>query len=50
MAKTPSKEIHEIEKTQEALRDSIDEAKRLAEKAEALLQKHKKTLGDQSSD
>lgn len=34
MAKPPSKAIQEIEQTQEALRESIDEAKRLAEKAD----------------
>ena len=44
MGKTPDKQIAEIEKTQEALRESIDQAKELAAKAQALLQKHKKTV------
>jgi hypothetical protein len=39
-----SEEIEEIEETQEALRESIEEAKTLADKAQELLQKHKKTL------
>jgi hypothetical protein len=37
-------EIVEIEATQKALRESIEATKGLAEKAEKLLQKHKKTL------
>ena len=37
-------EIAEIEATQAALRDSIERTKGLAEKAESLLQKHKKAL------
>jgi hypothetical protein len=38
------KQIEEIEATQEALRESIDEAKRLAEKVQDLMQKHKETV------
>ena len=38
------KEIEQIQQTQDALRDSIEEAKRLADKAHRLLQKHKKTV------
>lgn len=38
------KEIDEIEATQAALRQSIEATKGLAEKAETLLKKHKKTL------
>ena len=38
------KEIDDIEATQAALRDSIEATKGLAEKAETLLKKHKKTL------
>ena len=48
MGKTPDKQIEEIEETQEALRDSIKEAKDLADKAHELLQKHKKTIKRQS--
>lgn len=45
------KEIAEIEATQAALRESIAATKGLAEKAETLLKKHKKTLKTvQSSD
>lgn len=44
MGKTPDKQIKEIEETQEALRDSIEQAKNLADKAQELLQKHKKTV------
>ncbi len=44
MGKTPDKQIEEIEKTQEALRESIDQAKELAEKAHTLLQKHKDNI------
>jgi ABC-type transporter Mla subunit MlaD len=49
MAKTPNKEIEKIEKTQEALRESIEQAKGLAEEAQKLLSKHKKSLKNQSS-
>ena len=48
VGRTPDKQIAEIEKTQEALRESIDQAKELAEKAQELLQKHKKTVERQS--
>ena len=48
MGKTPDKQIEEIEETQEALRDSIKEAKNLADKAQELLQKHKKMIKRQS--
>jgi ABC-type transporter Mla subunit MlaD len=44
------KEIAEIEATQAALRDSIAATKGLAEKAETLLKKHKKTLKQAQSD
>jgi hypothetical protein len=44
VANRPDKQIEEIEKTQEALRESIKEAKSLADKAHELLQKHKKTI------
>ena len=37
-------EIEKIEEVQEALRDTIDEAKRLADEAEQLIQRHKKKL------
>ncbi|MCA1652631.1 MAG: hypothetical protein ABR588_04805 [Sphingomicrobium sp.] len=39
-----TKQIEEIEATQKALLDSIEATKDLAEKAETLVQKHKKTL------
>lgn len=48
VAKKPDKQIEEIEETQEALRESIDEAKQLAEKAQELLQKHKETIKRQA--
>lgn len=48
MGKTPDKQIEEIEQTQEALRESIAEAKQLADKAQQLLQKHKKTIKQSS--
>ena len=48
MAKTPESQIKEIEETQEALRDSIAEAKQLAEKAQQLLQNHKKAIKRQA--
>ena len=38
------KEIEQIQQTQDALRESIEEAKQLADKAHRLLQKHKKTV------
>lgn len=37
-------QIERIEDTQEALRETIDEAKRLAEEADKLLQSHKSEL------
>lgn len=48
MAKTPDKQIEEIEETQEALHKSIKQAKSLADKAQELLQKHKRTVKRQS--
>lgn len=48
VSKTSNKQIKEVEKTQESLRESIDQAKELAEKAHELLQKHKKTVERQS--
>jgi hypothetical protein len=44
VGKTPDKQIKEIEETQEALRESIEQAKELADKAQQLLQKHKRTV------
>ena len=44
MGDTPDKQIKEIEETQEALRESIAEAKDLSDKANRLLQKHKQTI------
>ena len=38
------KRIEEIEVTQEALRDSIEQARSLAAKADKLLKRHKKAL------
>ena len=37
-------EIDKIEEVQEALRETIDKAKRLADQAERLIQQHKKKL------
>jgi hypothetical protein len=48
VAKAPDKQIKEIEETQEALRESIAEAKDLADKAQQLLQRHKKTIERES--
>jgi prefoldin subunit 5 len=48
VGRTPDKQIKEIEETQEALRESIAEAKHLADKAQQLLQKHKKAIERQS--
>jgi ABC-type transporter Mla subunit MlaD len=42
-------EIARIEETQEALRDSIEESKRLADKTQELLQQHKKALDEDDS-
>lgn len=50
MNKKVEREIAEIEATQEKLRDSIEQTKELAEHAETLLKKHKKTVKDQASD
>jgi phage-related tail protein len=41
MAGEARKQLDEIEQTQEALRESIEQAKELADKAQELLQKHK---------
>jgi len=38
------KTLREIEETQAALRESIEEAKNLAEKSERLLKKHRKKI------
>ena len=48
VGKTPDKQIKEIEETQQALRESIKEAEHLADKAQELLRKHKKTIERQS--
>jgi len=40
------KQVQEIEATQKALLESIDATKGLAQRADALLQKHKQTLRD----
>lgn len=48
VGKQSDKQIKEIEETQEALRESIEESKQLAEKAQKLLQKHKAAIEDQS--
>lgn len=47
MGKTSDRHIKEIEDTQEALRESITQAKQLVDKAQLLLQKHKKTIDRQ---
>lgn len=44
MDKEADKEIERIERTQEALRESIEEAKRLSEDAQTLLRKHRRKL------
>jgi hypothetical protein len=45
-----TKQVEQIEAAQQALRKSIDATKELAEKTEALLQKHKKTLAKEQPD
>lgn len=40
-------QIKDIEETQGKLRESIEQTKELAEQADELLKKHKKTLNDQ---
>lgn len=40
------RQVHEIEATQAALRESIEKSKQLAERADGLLLKHKQTLQD----
>jgi DNA gyrase/topoisomerase IV subunit A len=42
--KKAKSEIDKIEETQDALRESIEESKRLTEKAQNLLEAHKKNL------
>ena len=42
-----AKTLSEIEETQEALRESIEQARRLAEKSDGLLQKHKHCIEEQ---
>ena len=44
MAEQPRKQLEEIEQTQEALRESIEQAKELADKAQELLQRHKNSM------
>ena len=44
------REIKEIENTQGKLRESIEQTKDLAEQADKLFKKHKKTLKDQAED
>jgi outer membrane murein-binding lipoprotein Lpp len=48
VAKSPKSQIEQIEETQEALRESIEQAKELADQAHEMLKKHKKTLEDQA--
>ena len=48
LTKSSDKELEQIEQTQEALRESIEQAKDLSDKAQKLLQKHKKRIEDQS--
>lgn len=38
------KTLHEIEETQAALRESIEEAKKLAEKSDKLIKKHRQQV------
>ena len=44
MDKNTKTEIEKIEETQDALRESIEESKRLTEKAHKLLEAHKTKL------
>lgn len=44
MADKDDKTLDEIERTQVALRESIEEAKDLAEKSERLIKKHRKKI------
>ena len=45
--KETKKQIEEIEETPEALRESIDQARELAVKADKLLKQHKEALKDE---
>lgn len=47
VGKTSDGQKHNIEETQDALRESIEQAKHLADKAQLLLQKHNKTIDRQ---
>ena len=40
-------QVEEIEATQQALRESIEQTKELAEKADDLLRKHKRTIKEE---
>ena len=42
-------EVKEIEATQQALRESIEQTKELADKADELLQKHKQTIENEQA-
>ena len=44
MSDSAKKTLDAIEQTQAALRESIEEAKDLAEKSERLIRKHRKTI------
>lgn len=48
MSDKDDKTLNEIEQTQEALRESIEEAKKLAEKSERLLKRHRKQVKSES--
>lgn len=45
MTKQDAKTISQLEETQVALRESIEETKKLAKQAERLIKRHKKELG-----
>ena len=47
VTKRDKETISQLEETQEALRVSIEETKKLARQAERLIKRHKKELGDE---
>lgn len=49
MDKKSEQTLSDIEETQAALRESIEQAKDLAEKSEELIQRHKKELDKKDS-
>lgn len=49
MSQESEKAAPAVEQTQEALRESIEQAKRLAERSDSLLKKHRQKLEEQAA-